>query len=121
MSDTDSESHHIQPAKRQKSDKKHTGASKYKTSFKNEWGQRYPGISGIKNDRSMFRCNVCQRNLSCDHQGEADIKRHVMSEMHERSYKAQSQQPKLNVMFAKQPDVNAKKQASGSDCKYNFS
>lgn len=47
----------------------------------------------------MFRCNVWKRNISCAHQGEADVKRHVLTDTHQKLYKAQNQQMPAVAVF----------------------
>ena len=48
-----------------------SGAAKYK--FKQEWIVKYPFVSYVTSDKSLFHFNVWNRTLSCAHQAEADL------------------------------------------------
>ena len=52
---------------------KYVGAAKYKSKFNKDWIVKYPFVSCVTSDKSAFHCNVCNRTLSCAHQGEADL------------------------------------------------
>jgi len=58
---------------------KYGGVAKYKSKFKKDWIVKYPFVSSVTTDKSLFHCNVYNRTLSCAHQGEADLKRYIAS------------------------------------------
>ena len=71
---------------------KYAGAAKYKSKFKKDWIVKY-------------HCNVCNHTLSCVHQGEADLKRHIASDGHTALTKEQAKQPAITSIL-KQPNSN---------------
>ena len=62
--------------------KKWSGAAIYKSKFQESWKQRWPFIAAVPDNVSQFYCNVCSKKLSCGHQGETDVKRHIESATH---------------------------------------
>ena len=76
--------------------RKYTGAFQYKTSFRNEWRKIWPFIAPVPGLSHEYRCQVCDKNLSCGHQGAADIRDHVSSQRHQALAKSLSTQPKLS-------------------------
>jgi hypothetical protein len=89
------------PAKKVKKgiSKKLGGAAKYKSKFQKAWAAKYPGIAPVKGDDCMFRCCVCNRTISCSHQGEADVTRHVLTDSHIKLLNAQKQQPSASSLM----------------------
>ena len=61
--------------------KKWSGAA-IKSKFQESWKQRWPIIAAVPDNVSQFYCNVCSKKLSCGHQGETDVKRHIESATH---------------------------------------
>ncbi|XP_078739860.1 uncharacterized protein LOC144953175 [Lampetra fluviatilis] len=61
---------------------KFTGAHRYRTKFNADWTSRYPFISAVRGEPCLYRCGVCAKVLSCAHQGETDVRRHVGSDSH---------------------------------------
>ncbi|XP_078538685.1 uncharacterized protein LOC144823755 [Lissotriton helveticus] len=64
---------------------KKCGARYYKTKFDMAWIKSGPFkgiIVPIKNDSNFFRCLICEKNVSCSHQGIYDVKRHVSGKAH---------------------------------------
>ncbi|XP_069080247.1 uncharacterized protein [Pleurodeles waltl] len=64
---------------------KKCGARYYKTKFDMAWIKTGPFkgvIVPVKNDSSFFRCLICEKNVSCSHQGIFDVKRHVSGKAH---------------------------------------
>ena len=60
-----------------------TGAAAYGTKYKPVWRKNFPFVSrGHKDTVYSFYCSVCERDVSCSHQGVADIKRHEKCESH---------------------------------------
>ena len=64
-----------------------TCAAKCQSRFKKEWGKLYP-ISSVSNSPGKVRCTVCYHILSCSHQGEADVKRHIQGAIHQKKLKS---------------------------------
>lgn len=91
--------------KRNTNPRSFAGAAKYKTRFNVAWQVKYP-VSAVADDPSgsAFRCDVCARTLSCGHQGEADIKRHVDSDAHKKFMKSSRNQPKISDVFSRPKD-----------------
>lgn len=59
------------------------GAAIYGTKFNSEWTAHFPFISnGHQDPVYSFYCGVCQKDVSCHHQGIADVRRHVKSSSH---------------------------------------
>ena len=84
---------------------KYAGTAKYKSKFKKDWRVKYPFVSSVTSDKSLFHCNVCNRTLSCVHQGEADLKRHIASDGHTALTKEQAKQPAITSIL-RQPNSN---------------
>ena len=63
-----------------------SGAATYKSRFKKDWTKLHP-VSEVQNSPREFRCNICSCVLSCSHQGEADVKRHVEGPIHQKKLK----------------------------------
>ena len=72
------------------------GAAKYTTRFDPSWTATYPCVKGIKNDKHSFLCTVCNKKISCKHQGVQDVKRHVNGQKHKTIAQAAVSQPKLS-------------------------
>ena len=102
MADFSSESDSDSPVMKKA---KYAGAAKYKSKFKKDWIVKYPFVSSVTSDKSLFHCNVCNRTLSCAHQGEADLKRHIASDGHTALAKEQAKQPAI-TSFLRQPNSN---------------
>lgn len=68
---------------------------KYKTSFSQEWKKTWPFLTSVPGKPHFFRCNVCDKKLSCAHQGVSDVKDHIATKSHQRLAKALETQPKL--------------------------
>ena len=65
--------------------RKYQGAAVYKSKFQSEWQRKWPCITPLKDKRSYFYCTVCAKAVSCGHQGEKDVKRHMESELHKKN------------------------------------
>ena len=74
---------------------KYTGAYKYKTKFSESWKWTWPFISSVACDPYRFRCNLCDKSLSCGHQGIADVKDHIATQSHQKLAKSMESQQKL--------------------------
>ena len=77
-----------------------SGAAKYKSTYRKEWAIKYNWLSSIRGDKSSFRCNVCAKNVSCAHQGETDVTRHMNTKAHQALATALVKQPTLNMKQA---------------------
>ena len=62
---------------------KSVGAAKYRTKFQKEWLKVYPFVQEVKDNPHKFLCNICMRQVACDHQGKHDIERHMEKAMHQ--------------------------------------
>ena len=58
--------------------RKRPGAAFYKTKFDPKWSQEWSFIKR-GNDSFHFLCTVCNKNVPCNHQGLADVERHLRS------------------------------------------
>ena len=67
--------------------RKYTGASTYKSKYQVGW-QKWPCVTPVKDKPHLFRCTLCCKEVSCGHQGERDVTRHIASVLHQRSAKA---------------------------------
>ena len=65
---------------------KKSGAKFYKTKFDHQWRKDWPSIKMGK-DQFHFLCTVCNKHMSCIHQGLFDVKRHVQGSSHQAGYK----------------------------------
>ena len=95
---TDSDCELAEPAAKKKT--KFTGSFLYKTKFSEEWKKTWPFVSAVPGNPHQFRCNVCAKNLSCGHQGVADVKDHIASQSHQKLAKTLATQPRLTFTSA---------------------
>ena len=65
--------------------RKYQGAAVYKSKFQLDWQRKWPCITPVKDKRNFFYCTVCGKVVSCGHQGEKDVKRHMESELHKKN------------------------------------
>lgn len=91
----------------QSSIKKFTGVAVYKSSFRAVWQKKWPCITPVKTDPHSFHCTICFKALSCGHQGERDVTRHIASVQHQRNAKAVKSTPTI-TSFASSSSVNDK-------------
>ena len=64
-----------------------SGAALYKSTFQASWTKKWPFVKPVKGDKTLFRCTVCSKVLSCAHQGERDVTRHIATTQHQRNAK----------------------------------
>ena len=50
--------------------RKLSGAARYKTKFQHVWQEKWPFVTPVRGDPHSFRCTVCNKLVSCGHQGE---------------------------------------------------
>ncbi|KAL5489186.1 hypothetical protein EMCRGX_G018251 [Ephydatia muelleri] len=67
-SDADDENPGPSTSKKQKMSAKSVGAAKYRTKFQKEWLKVYPFVQEVKDNPHKFLCNICMRQVACDHQ-----------------------------------------------------
>jgi hypothetical protein len=53
--------------------------------------------------QANFLCVVCSQEFSCAHQGEADIKRHILTKAHTDKPRSLRQQTTINVVPQNDP------------------
>ena len=59
------------------------GAATYGTKFKPEWKAEFSFLTeGHLDPVYNFYCKICQKDISCRHQGIADVRRHEKSRSH---------------------------------------
>lgn len=63
------------------------GAATYRCSFKNEWTVKWPFIT-VGTTSSYYWCSLCRQEMSCCHQGIADVQRHIKSKAHQSKEQA---------------------------------
>ena len=94
--DTDSDDHQPSgppPTKTRKLD----GAAKYPTKFNPDWTKKWPCI--VPATKYKFRCTICQCLLSCEHQGEKDVRRHLDGKKHRDIAEALEKQQRISQFF----------------------
>ena len=79
---------------------KYAGAFKYKSKFSVQWKTKWAFLAAVPGNPHSFRCNVCNKSLSCQHQGIADVKAHIATKSHQKNAKAVASQPRLNFRSA---------------------
>ena len=62
--------------------RKMDGAAKYRTKFNPEWIRKWPSIEPCRSSNYKFTCTICQCAVSCEHQGEKDVRRHIDGKKH---------------------------------------
>lgn len=82
------------PAKSRKLD----GSAKYPTKFNSDWSKKWPCIQS-SDFRYKFRCTVCQCVVSCQHQGEKDVRRHIDGKKHRENVHALQRQQQIGSYF----------------------
>ena len=72
--------------------------AKYPTRFNPAWSRTWrciqPSVVSFK-----FKCTVCDYQISCEHQGEKDVKRHLESQKHKANIKALNNQLRVTSFF----------------------
>ena len=76
-----------------------SGAAKYGSKFNPEWQSEYPFASPGHVDKVYsFYCSVCMKDVSCSHQGVADLKRHEKSAGHTSKIQASSRLDRMGLI-----------------------
>ena len=68
--------------------RKFAGAAKFKTRFNPSWTKKWPCIVRVTGSDYEFKCTVCCKIISCSHQGEADVSRHLEGAKHKERLKS---------------------------------
>ena len=82
--------------------KKNDGAAKYDCTFKKDWTKEWSFITAA-NDPHSFHCVICARDVSCKHQGRADVERHIKKDIHQNNTKRLEGQNKLPFRSKRDP------------------
>ena len=82
--------------------KKTKGAGKYDCTFKKDWTKEWSFITAA-NDPHSFHCVICTRDVSCKHQGRADVERHINKDIHQNNTKRLEGQNKLPFRSKQDP------------------
>ena len=62
-----------------------SGAATYSCKYKPEWEVEFPFVAQSPSSSSgNFFCRVCKKEISCRHQGKADVRRHEKGNEHQR-------------------------------------
>ena len=86
------------PLKKKKTAGKWRGAAIYKTKFNHSWQKKWPFLYVVKEDPHSCHCSVCNNRVSCGHQGERDIIRHIDSQSHKKNAKGLNKIQPLNLV-----------------------
>lgn len=106
MSDNEFSSEGRNPAERKKISNLYQGAAKYDSKFSQTWTKKYACIIADSASSSHFRCTVCNRCVSCKHQGLQDVEIHVQRKSHKDLEKIKSSTSSLLSSFVTQlPEV----------------
>ena len=89
---------------RLESSKKYSGASIYKSKYKVSWEKKWPFVTAVRHDQHSFYCKHCSKIVSCAHQGERDVVRHIASNQHKKNSKSVQNTAPLN--FASSECIN---------------
>ena len=87
------------------------GAARYGTKFSMDWKADFPFIEP-GNPEYSFYCNVCNKDVTCHHQGIADVKRHEKSASHTKRVQTVKNTPTLHTMGFVPVGSNLDKQVS---------
>ena len=82
--------------------KKTKGVGKYDCTFKKDWTKEWSFITAA-NDPHSFHCVICTRDVSCKHQGRADVERHINKDIHQNNTKRLEGQNKLPFRSKQDP------------------
>ena len=101
---------HPGPSKRPRvtSSKGKRGAAQYRTKFQVGWRQKWPFAVAVKNDPHAFCCTVCNKMISCGHQGERDLSRHADTTNHKHNVEVIKQNQRLSFTSSGSQSVQEK-------------
>lgn len=75
------------------------GAAKYPTKFNSEWRNKWPCIQSTSTSKYKFVCTLCQCLVSCEHQGERDVRRHIEGKKHCDNIRGLEGQQQIGTFF----------------------
>ena len=78
------------------------GAAKYHSCFQKAWSKEWSFIVALNGPHS-FHCVICNRDVTCPHQGRADVERLIKSILHESNTKGAEGLCKLPFTSKKDP------------------
>ena len=87
---------------------------RYKTRFQHIWQEKWPFVTVVRGDPYSFRCAVCNKLVSCCHQGEKDVSHHYDSSQHKKNVVALANTQMLN--FRPSASVQSQKEKVRSQC-----
>lgn len=65
---------------------------KFSCKFKPEWVEKYNNeVKRIPTNMYSFFCVICDKAVSCEHMGEADVSRHTQSASHQKNKQARKE------------------------------
>jgi hAT family C-terminal dimerisation region len=89
------------PEKKKQKTRKLAGAAIYKSNYDSAWESKYPVKPG--KTQGHFYCTVCCKDVSCSHQAETDVSRHVAGKGHTGKMASLQKQPTINFRPANDP------------------
>ena len=75
----------------------------YFTKFDPAWKTKFPCVQPVKKDTFSFLCKVCNKLISCKHQGVKDIKRHIEGVNHCKLAKGADRQSTISFRPSSDP------------------
>ena len=104
MSSSSSDDENLRPTCSVKK-RKHCGSFSYKTKFDPAWVNRHSMAKDViiaaPDDVHTFKCLVCKKEVSCAHQGEGDLKRHIRGKDHQKALTAKANVKPISSFFMK--------------------
>ena len=98
-SDDDDGDLHPSPPNPKRAKAARSGAARYNCRYNEDWKKDFPFIERGKTDRQhSFYCKMCKKDVSCSHQGKADVKRHEKSSCHAKNVSVIEQNALLVTM-----------------------
>ena len=79
------------------------GAATYHTKFNKDWTRKYSFLQPVRQDSYSFHCTICNKTLSCKHQGEADVSRHAQGTRHLELSKKLDKQNRITFSSSDRP------------------
>ena len=84
--------------------RKMDGAAKYRTKFNPEWIKKWPCIQPCRSSNYKFTCTICRCAVSCEHQGEKDVRRHIDGKKHCSNVQGLENQKQIDSFFPSEND-----------------
>ena len=94
--------------KSSKKTRKFDGAAKYSASYNPEWAKTYP-VRAVTNNKNMFHCISCNKDILCSHMGVRDVKLHCERESHKVNAEKMKHQSNLNAFVTKSGNSSLEK------------